>query len=84
MTIEQGPDDAPVDHARERVVMRFWSKHSHQLLALAVRIDLQTMGVGGAAPVANRRGSVGALNTLRGSHAGRWRRGAFQMCAYHH
>lgn len=84
MAIEQSPDDAPVDHPWEGVVVRLGSKHGHQFVALSVGVNLQTVSVGWTASVADGTGSIGALNTFRGSHGFRQRREAFQMCAYHH
>ena len=64
VAIEQSPDNAPVNHPRKGVVVRLGSEHGHQFFALSVRVNLQTVGVGWAAPVADGTGSIGALNTL--------------------
>ena len=39
VAIQQGADDASVHHARKGMVVWLGTKHSHQFLAFAVRID---------------------------------------------
>ena len=65
VAVQQGADDATVDHAREGMMMRFWTKDRHQFLAFTVGIDSEAVWIGGATTVANRTGGIGALHTLR-------------------
>ena len=84
MAIQQGSNDAPVDHSGKGVVVRFWSEEGHQFIPFLVGIDSEAVRIGRAAAVANRTRSIGALHTFRRSHAEACRRGAFQVCASDH
>lgn len=63
MTVEQGPDDTAVDHARKGLVMVSWNEVHGQPVRCPKRVDLKAVFVGWTASKTNRGWSIGPLHT---------------------